>query len=134
MSQDVVWLFLGMPWVCLRFVIVVFPDHTHLLFLYILLFFRGKMGPLTFSFRGPAQNLGALGYWAPVSLFPWTQMGKKIECKIMMDFIFLKLYANVLGIHLNLFSETVPLNTHKICFCEETSRKKCTAGPTYIQI
>ena len=26
------WLFLAMPWVCLRFVIVVFPDHTHLLF------------------------------------------------------------------------------------------------------
>ena len=29
----VVWLFLGVPWVCLRFVIVVFPNHTHLLFL-----------------------------------------------------------------------------------------------------
>ena len=29
----VVWLFLAMPWVCLQFVIVVFPDHTHLLFL-----------------------------------------------------------------------------------------------------
>ena len=29
----VVWLFLAVPWVCLRFVIVVFPDHTHLLFL-----------------------------------------------------------------------------------------------------
>ena len=28
----VVWLFLGVPWVCLRFVMVVFPDHTHLLF------------------------------------------------------------------------------------------------------
>ena len=28
----VVWLFLAMPWVCLRFVIVVFPDHTFLLF------------------------------------------------------------------------------------------------------
>ena len=27
------WLFLGVPWGCLRFVIVVFPDHTHLLFL-----------------------------------------------------------------------------------------------------
>ena len=27
------WLFLGVPWVCLLFVIVVFPDHTHLLFL-----------------------------------------------------------------------------------------------------
>ena len=25
-------LFLAVPWDCLRFVIVVFPDHTHLLF------------------------------------------------------------------------------------------------------
>ena len=29
----VVWLFLTVPWVCLQFVVVVFPDHTHLLFL-----------------------------------------------------------------------------------------------------
>ena len=29
----VVWLFLTMPQVCLQFVMVVFPDHTHLLFL-----------------------------------------------------------------------------------------------------
>ena len=28
----VLWLFLAMPWVCLQFVTVVFPDHTHLLF------------------------------------------------------------------------------------------------------
>ena len=28
----VVWLFLAVPWVCLRFVIMVFSDHTHLLF------------------------------------------------------------------------------------------------------
>ena len=27
-----VWLFLAVPWVCLQFVIVVFPDPTHLLF------------------------------------------------------------------------------------------------------
>ena len=27
------WLFLVVPWGCLSFVIVVFPDHTHLLFL-----------------------------------------------------------------------------------------------------
>ena len=27
-----VWLLLAMPLVCLQFVIVVFPDHTHLLF------------------------------------------------------------------------------------------------------
>ena len=28
------WLFLAVPRGCLQFVIVVFPDHTHLLFLY----------------------------------------------------------------------------------------------------
>ena len=27
------WLFLAVPWGCLRFVIVVFPDHTYLIFL-----------------------------------------------------------------------------------------------------
>ena len=27
------WLFLAVPWVCLQFVIVVFSDHTNLLFL-----------------------------------------------------------------------------------------------------
>ena len=26
------WLFLAVPWGCLQFVIVVFPDHSHLLF------------------------------------------------------------------------------------------------------
>ena len=31
------WLFLAVPWGCLRFVIVVFPDHTHLLFLHPIL-------------------------------------------------------------------------------------------------
>ena len=27
------WLFLALPGVCLRFMIMVFPDHTHLLFI-----------------------------------------------------------------------------------------------------
>ena len=27
------WLFIVVPWGCLQFVIVIFPDHTHLLFL-----------------------------------------------------------------------------------------------------
>ena len=30
-------LFLSVPQGCLQFVIVVFPDHTHLLFMYILI-------------------------------------------------------------------------------------------------
>ena len=29
------WLLLTVPWCCLRFVIVVFPDHTHVLFLLV---------------------------------------------------------------------------------------------------
>ena len=29
---DVLWLFLAVPWVGLQYVIVVFPDHTHLFF------------------------------------------------------------------------------------------------------
>ena len=32
-------LFLAVPRGCLQFVIVVFPDHTHLLFLFVLLLF-----------------------------------------------------------------------------------------------
>ena len=37
----VVWLFLAVPWICLQFVIVVFPDHTHLLFfIYFMLIFQ----------------------------------------------------------------------------------------------
>ena len=30
-AMIVMWLFLSVPWVCLQ--IVIFPDHTHLLFL-----------------------------------------------------------------------------------------------------
>ena len=31
-TKNVLWLFLTVPWVGLQCVIVVFPDHTHLLF------------------------------------------------------------------------------------------------------
>ena len=31
----VVWLFFAVPWVSLQFVIVVFSDHTHLLFIFL---------------------------------------------------------------------------------------------------
>ena len=31
-TVNVLWLFLMVAWVCLQCVIVVFPDHTHLLF------------------------------------------------------------------------------------------------------
>ena len=31
-AVNVLWLFITVPWVGLQFVIMVFPDHTHLLF------------------------------------------------------------------------------------------------------
>ena len=34
------WLFLVVPWGCLQFVIGVFPEHTHLLFLNIQIHFH----------------------------------------------------------------------------------------------
>ena len=49
----VVWLFLVVTWVCLQFVIVVFPDHTHLLFINEFLFSKSENLPnhiLLFSF------------------------------------------------------------------------------------
>ena len=36
------WLFLAVPWGCLQFVIVVFPDHIHLLFFQFMLSSRYK--------------------------------------------------------------------------------------------
>ena len=49
------------PWVCLQFVIVVFPDHTHLLFLYFSPFLKIA---LTFVVL---QSLGTI----PVSKLCW---------------------------------------------------------------
>ena len=39
----VVWLFLAVPWICLRFVVVVFPDHPHLLYLFLNLVVKMKI-------------------------------------------------------------------------------------------
>ena len=61
----VVWLFLAVPWVCLQFVTVVFPDHTHLLFLKVhVQLFSGNIGIIfglalhLFSFFVSTNNEG----------------------------------------------------------------------------
>ena len=51
----VVWLFLVVPWVCLQFVIVVFPDHTHLLFFkyrLVIYLFEGNLPLFTITRQG----------------------------------------------------------------------------------
>ena len=40
------WLFFAVPWGCLRFVVVVFPDHTHLLF-HIMNFVKNFLSSIT---------------------------------------------------------------------------------------
>ena len=46
----VFWFFLAVPWVNLQFVIVVFPDHTHLLCL------PTKTSTITFFFQRQNRN------------------------------------------------------------------------------
>ena len=55
----VVWLFLVVPWVCLQFVIVEFPDHTYLLFWYQLNAFKlpGGLGCCTIRSKAVVQLL-----------------------------------------------------------------------------
>ena len=43
-TVDVRWLFLTVPWVGLQCVIVVFPDHTHLLFVFCAQFLSRRVG------------------------------------------------------------------------------------------
>ena len=44
----VVWLFFVVPWVCLQLVILVFPNHTHLLFLIVCLSILSRSEPKLF--------------------------------------------------------------------------------------
>ena len=44
-------LFLAVPWSCLQFVIVVFPDHTHLMFFYCILEVMCLLLFFTYSLR-----------------------------------------------------------------------------------
>ena len=54
-------LFLAVPWGCLRFVIVVFPDHTHILFLMLsnksFMKIKNRIGPKTDPWGTP-DNTG----------------------------------------------------------------------------
>ena len=54
-------LFLAVPWVCLRFVIVVFPDHTHLLFLSIFTVFLKNRNFIS-KIRSKVTDYAALTY------------------------------------------------------------------------
>ena len=68
----VVWLFLVVPWVCLQFVIVIFPDHTHLLF-------WGVIHANSVCFGESAHLLGLV--WAFITFQSFHVMAQMaIEC------------------------------------------------------
>ena len=65
-------LFLAVPWGCLQFVIVVFPDHTHLLFFYE---YCINMAFADASWPGPEPSVGVAPsntsyIWCPPGLSP----------------------------------------------------------------
>ena len=71
----VLWLFLSVPWVCLQFVIVIFPNHTHLLF-------WGVIHANSDGFGESAHLLGLVRAFVPVqNSYVVAQMA--IECNFV---------------------------------------------------
>ena len=73
-------LFIAVPRGCLQFVIVVFPDHTHLLFSKILTI--------------PIQRGSYMSAYVLLNLF--KQVGEEIKCEACREFyhVFAKSYIN----------------------------------------
>ena len=86
-------LFLAVPWGCLQFVIVVSPDHTHLLFLIILTIYknRQKSTGVTVSSSPDSFSLSEridYSVFSPPSQFPppILYFWKKLE-KLYVSFV-----------------------------------------------
>ena len=82
----VVWLFLAMPWVGLKFVIVVFTDHTHLLSSYVLEECCISQGGMTFPTTSPIPivsegHLGESGslFSSRISLYTIQSSAKSLK-------------------------------------------------------
>ena len=67
----VVWLFLAVPWVCLRFVSVVFSEHTHLLYLAHL----SENGFQLFS-KNSCSAVTQCGFINIFHAWPWVSAGR----------------------------------------------------------
>ena len=65
--------FLAAPWGCLQFVVVVFPDHTHLLFLLCRFLLN----------LGNQYNVETLS-WYSLALTPLINLSKETNCMIYL--------------------------------------------------
>ena len=77
----VAWLFLGVPWVCLQFVIVVLPDHTHFLIRPIVLReLRIEIAPIIQLILKKYLATGKLpSDWTEVNVSPIFKKGEKSD-------------------------------------------------------
>ena len=76
-----VWLFLAKSWACLQFVIVVFPDHTHLLLLKFCNFFSfcSQIKHLLYIIKAGIHNM-VLQEHSDLDLFCLSRLfGRQIE-------------------------------------------------------
>ena len=74
------WLFLAVPWGCLRFVIVVFPDHTRVLFLTLLSLATELL------LYGAVYNDTYRKFFGNCFLFLYIDMGK--SCETVFELLF----------------------------------------------
>ena len=88
-------LFLAVPWVSLQFVIVVFPDHTHLLFLHndcphnedVQLIYHAHFTNIFVSFGGGGGGLLNLDIFS-LEMFRWFLVCVICNFKSFHSFIF----------------------------------------------
>ena len=89
------WLFLAVPWGCLRFVIVVFPDHTHLLFWFV-------------DRRGKTRKWTAFGHTVGFS-FAFIQYHQNVQ------YLFVQVDALRRSQHTAYFQKFIPFGTFESC-------------------
>ena len=80
------WLFLSVPWVCLQFVIVIFPNHTHLLFL-------GVIHANSDGFDESANWLGLVRAFVPVQ-------NSKVVAQMAIECQFVRVAKALASLHI----------------------------------
>ena len=116
-------LFLTVPRGCLQFVIVVFPDHTHLLFLYLK--FVSCLCPLSFDLKCSMISTRPCQWWS-LNWFEYL-MNPILSWRLIMKW-FLRSFSPFRwfiqeGL-LSVTSESMCTN-YWLTACSSLSRKKC---------
>ena len=82
MTVCVLWLFLTVPWVGLQCVIVVFPDHTHLLVFFFCCFFFKKSIVRSFSMKSVYPFISDLRVFRKIAVRVFDSKMSKISFRL----------------------------------------------------